>query len=175
MLCLKRIPPFIILIVLCLSPTLVYAEENKSRTFIVEMTEVLTPPVLTPNTRLSDLITTETHVNIRSETVSTERPPRQRNPELSEDQLVVIGLDNAGIEIMRTLILDPRFVRSEAFGANGIVSSEKHLLTEAVFGVTLPDNERLSSIEIYQPHWNGQQYLLRLQGKATLSQQGGKQ
>src|SRR6185295_18223955 len=47
--------------------------------------------------------------------------PRERHPELSTDQLVIIGADVNGTPMSWSLIKDPRIVRAEQPGAGGVL------------------------------------------------------
>src|SRR5687768_5055206 len=46
-------------------------------------------------------------------------PPLERNPQVSEDRLVVVALDAAGREVGWQLVPDPSIVRAEVPGPSG--------------------------------------------------------
>ena len=89
-------------------------------------------------------------------------PPVQRNPELSEDQLVVIALDPRGVEIARVLVLDPRIIRAESVDEDGrFTASAVYYLSSAEFGVCFPDRPDLAAIRVCEPVWTGQGFWLK--------------
>ena len=90
-------------------------------------------------------------------------PPRQRSPEVSTDHLVVIGSDNEGREIARSIIIDPRLVRAEHVELPGVILSSNTFLRGSVeFSIMLIDDPRITSIRIYKPDWTGEEWILDL-------------
>lgn len=81
--------------------------------------------------------------------------PRQRNPELSSDQIVVVAVDAQGQEIGRSLILDPRVLRAERPRPTGELSGEvlHHANTELL--IALPDDPAIRELRLYHPRWTG--------------------
>lgn len=72
--------------------------------------------------------------------------PRQRNPELSSDQMVVVAVGAQGEEIDWQLIQDPRVLRAELPGPTGEMRGEilHHAKTELL--ITLPDDPTIKEI-----------------------------
>ncbi|MDO8706571.1 MAG: hypothetical protein Q7J84_16665 [Sulfuricaulis sp.] len=102
-------------------------------------------------------------------TVRDSRPvPVERNPELSEQHLVVVAVDAKGREIARRLVLDPRLLRVETADPSGRLSGEVLYRSDADLSVTFPDRPGMSALKIYQPHWSGTDFALQLLGEATL-------
>ena len=100
-------------------------------------------------------------------------PPVQRNPELSEDQLVVIALDPRGVEIARVFVLDPRIIRAESVDEGGrFISSAVYYLSSAEFGVCFPDRPDLAAIRVCEPVWNGQGFWLKTIAQGRLPRLG---
>jgi hypothetical protein len=96
-------------------------------------------------------------------------PQVQRNPQLSEDDLVVSALDSEGTEITRIYIPDPRLLRSEDVDSRGNFTSKKRLYQRsAKLIIPLPDNSEIKSIQIFQPHWTGTEFTLELLGEMQL-------
>ena len=58
--------------------------------------------------------------------------PRQRNPEVSADQIAILAVNAEGTEIDGQLISDPRILRAEQPGPNGQLRGEvlQHVNTE---------------------------------------------
>lgn len=94
--------------------------------------------------------------------------PRQRNPELSKEQLVVVALDSQGHELVRVLCPDPRIIRGEAADAKGKLISRVIYRDAADFSVVIPDNPRIGQLQIYHPNWTGSEFVLEPIGKVLL-------
>ena len=96
--------------------------------------------------------------------------PRQRNVELSSQHLVVIGLDENGLEIARVVVLDPRLIRAEIFDPSGeIVSNELIYQEYADLLLVFPDDPRLRKLKFYHPNWTGKKFVLELIAETQLS------
>ena len=99
----------------------------------------------------------------------TRRGPRQRNPEISSQHMVVIGFDIQEREISRTVIADPRLVRAETFGPTGeVISSERIYRNNIEFPVVFSDDPRISTLRFYHPNWTGKKLDLQLIGETRL-------
>jgi hypothetical protein len=96
--------------------------------------------------------------------------PRQRNPQLSSDQLVVIGVDAAGREIDWQTVKDPRIIRAESAGADGQLSGQVLYRTDAEFLLTVPAGSVFTTVRLYETVWTGGQFLLRYVGAIAVDQ-----
>jgi hypothetical protein len=94
--------------------------------------------------------------------------PRQRNPQLSADQLVVVAVNGAGETINTQLIPDPRILRAEKIGPTGEMSSQVLHRADVEFLVTIPDDPALSELRLYKPRWTGTTFVLDLVGTIAL-------
>lgn len=85
--------------------------------------------------------------------------PRQRNPEVSADQMAILAVDAEGTEIDGQLIADPRILRAEQPGPNGELRGEvlQHVNTELL--VTIPDDPVIVELRLYKPRWTGTIFL----------------
>src|SRR6476660_2704830 len=81
--------------------------------------------------------------------------PRQRNPELSVDQILVIARDADGQLLDWQLVPDSRILRSEQPGPNGELSGQTVYRDSSELLITLPDDPKIKRIEFYQPRWTG--------------------
>ncbi len=169
----SRILWFILLISPVFVPMAAYCGETSSRTFVVEISPTFSSAMASDenseHSSFSAALSAQPQLTISHDTLSTDPAPRQRKPELSEDQLLIVGLDKSGAEIMRSLILDPRIVRSESVDAAGHVSSTTLFQNQASFAVTFPNDDRLAIIEIYHPVWDGKQFTLQFQGDVSVA------
>jgi hypothetical protein len=123
--------------------------------------------------RLTESRPREHRLEIISQKQVLGAPQVQRNPQLSEDTLVVSALDSKGKEITRVYIADPRLLRSENVDSRGTLTSKKRLYRRsAKLIIPLPDNPEIKSIQIFQPHWTGTEFTLELIGEIQLLKGG---
>jgi hypothetical protein len=94
--------------------------------------------------------------------------PRQRNPQLSAEQLVVVAVNGAGEMINTQLIPDPRILRAETIGPTGEMSSRVLHRADVEFLLTIPDDPALTELRLYKPRWTGTTYVLDLVGTIAL-------
>jgi hypothetical protein len=96
-------------------------------------------------------------------------PPAERNPELSRQHLVVVGLNAQGQEISRTVMLDPRILRAETVDLSGKLTNPELLYrNDVTFSVAVPDDPGVIGVKVYQPRWTGTEYALDLIGEVKL-------
>jgi len=95
------------------------------------------------------------HVHTDSRPVS-----KKRNPEISEEHLLIVAYDSHGKEIIRTLVPDSRIVRAETVNISGELVSEKLFRQEANLTVHIPNTPGIYSLRIFQPRWNGVKFVL---------------
>jgi hypothetical protein len=94
--------------------------------------------------------------------------PRQRTPELSEEQILVITADARGEPRAWTLVTDPGLIRAERPGPDGGLTGETHRLARAELLVTLPADPQATGLRFYRPRWTGALFALDLLGTAGL-------
>ncbi len=98
-----------------------------------------------------------------------DRPPRrQRNPQLSSTQLVVIAYDEHESELARVIMPDPRLLRAEEISANGDIGHRTLHRDNADFPVVLPDDANVKVIRIFHPRWTGTEFVLDALGSTLL-------
>jgi hypothetical protein len=94
---------------------------------------------------------------------------RQRDPQMTENHLLVRAV-NAGGQIIDTqLILDPRVVRAETPGPSGELRGETLHLASPEFLLTIPDGSAVRELRIYHPRWTGTAFVLDLLGTLPLN------
>lgn len=86
--------------------------------------------------------------------------PRERRPELSTQQLVLVLLGAGNEELARVSILDPRIVRAEFPGPDGRLSSTLLVGEDVEFPVLVPDHPGARRLEIFEPEWTGAKFVL---------------
>jgi hypothetical protein len=77
--------------------------------------------------------------------------PRLRALELADDKLFVAAVDADGGLRGWTVIQDPRFVRSEAPGSDGVLTGKTVALAHADFLVAIPDDPAIAEVKLFQP------------------------
>ena len=88
--------------------------------------------------------------------------PVERDPQLSADQLVVVGADAAGTALTWQPLKDPRIVRAEQPGPDGVLTGGILYRTDVEILLVLPDLPQLTQVRLYQPRWTGRQWALDL-------------
>ena len=87
-------------------------------------------------------------------------PSLERDPQLSEDVLVVFGVGANGVEEGWQIVRDPTIVRAEAPDASGLLSGQVLRRTNTTFVVTIPVPSTLQELRIYKPRWTGASFVL---------------
>jgi hypothetical protein len=95
--------------------------------------------------------------------------PRERRPELSQDQLVVVETSADGTVLDWRLVQNPRIVRSEAPGPNGTLTGTVVELPDAELLLTVADVPGANRLRIYQPRWTGAEFMLDAVGDVALA------
>jgi hypothetical protein len=92
---------------------------------------------------------------------------RERDPQWSEDDLVVVAADTAGRETSWQKVRDPRILRSEQPGPTGELTGETFVRPEVELVVALPDGA--ASLHVYEATWSGEQFVLRQLGRIDVT------
>ena len=88
--------------------------------------------------------------------------PRERDPQLSADRLVVVSADVTGRELDWRIVPDPRLVRAEFPDAQGQLSGRTFLRAEINLLVDVPNNPDIVRLRIYAPQLTNDGYVLNL-------------
>lgn len=94
--------------------------------------------------------------------------PRQRNPQVSADQILVQAFNSRGLLVDSHLIPDPRLVRAESPGPTGELAGEVLHWVDPDFLITLPDAPDLVELLLFQPRWTGTEFAFDLIGSISL-------
>lgn len=109
-----------------------------------------------------------THVLTILEQTSREGTlPRQRSLELSEEQVLVVGVGADNRMRWWTLIPDPRLMRAEFPGPDGELSGRTVMLTEADFSVAHPADSSITELRFYHPRLTAKGFVLETIGAAA--------
>jgi hypothetical protein len=128
-----------------------------------------TSPPLSPGTTAERRGQPVSHLfSILERRTMSGRIPRQREPELSSDRVVIVARDLNGKVIDWQVVPDPRVIRAETPGPRGELSGRVLYHPRADFLFTLPHDPGIARIDFYQPWWNGANFDLDLIGGVSL-------
>jgi hypothetical protein len=128
-----------------------------------------TSPPLPPGTSAERRNQTVSHLfSILDQQKMSGRLPRQREPELSSDKVVIVARAAGGKIIDWQVVADPRIIRAEAPVPGGELDGRVLYRDRADFLFTLPDDPDIERIDFYQPRWTGRQFDLDLIGGVPL-------
>jgi hypothetical protein len=106
--------------------------------------------------------------SILSRQTMSGRLPRQREPELNSEQVVIIARDSSGKILDWQVVPDPRVVRAETPGPGGELSGRVFYRETAEFLFTLPNDASIARIDFHHPRWTGANFDLDLIGGVAL-------
>lgn len=120
-----------------------------------------------------DLVLTEQEPSKRVLTTIERRKrnqalSRQRSLELSTNQLLVVAVNGQRQLRWWSLIPDPRIMRAESPNAGGKLSGRVLYRSKAEFIVAFPDDEMITELRLYHPHWTGSEFTLEPLGTISL-------
>jgi len=100
-------------------------------------------------------------------------PVRQRDPQLSDDDLVIVAVSPQGTDLGWQVIKDPSFVRAETSTPAGELQHQTLRRPEASFIVTLPEQGAgISELRLLKPRWTGTAFVLDPLGSVILPGSG---
>jgi len=94
---------------------------------------------------------------------------RERDPQLAVDEIVIIAVGADGQSLGWQHVKDPRFIRAESAGPDGVLSRQTLSQSVAEMVVSLPSDITASQLRFYQPRWTGQAFVLDPLGTAALN------
>ena len=92
---------------------------------------------------------------------------RERDPQWSADELVLVAVDAAGREASWQKVRDPRVVRAELPGPSGELSGQVLHRPLAEIVAIVPDTA--ASLRIFETQWTGVQFVLRELGQVNVT------
>lgn len=95
---------------------------------------------------------------------------RERFPQLSYDQFVVVARDAAGRELDWRLVKNPAIMRVDVPGPDGRLQGGIIEVASTELSVAIPDAAGVDRVYLYRPRWTGTEYLLEPFGQVQLSQ-----
>jgi hypothetical protein len=95
-------------------------------------------------------------------------PRRERQPEPSANDLVIVVQDSAGRDLDWRIIPNPRLIRAETPDQDGVLSGRVLERDEVELLIYIPDVATADRIQIFSPVWNGKDYTLEPLGQLTI-------
>ncbi len=106
--------------------------------------------------------------DVISERAAPRSPVRERHPELSDDQIVLLLADAGGRLVGWQAMSDPRIIRAESPSADGQWTGVVLHRAQADFTVNVPPSLGVVEVRICQPRWTGSEWLLEDLGSARV-------
>ena len=106
-----------------------------------------------------ELRSTVASVSVRNSVVKQGGLPRRRSFELASDQLLVITVDDQSRLRWWSTIPDPRILRAERPGADGVLTGEVIFQKTANFTLNIPDDSAAVELRLYHPRSTGQGFV----------------
>ena len=95
-------------------------------------------------------------------------PRRERQPQPSANDLVIVVQDSTGRDLDWRIIPNPRLIRAETPDQNGVLSGRVIERDEVELLIYIPDVAGADRIQIFSPMWNGKDYTLDPLGQLTI-------
>jgi hypothetical protein len=94
--------------------------------------------------------------------------PSLRGVRLRPDVLFLAAVDGTQTLLSWQIVPDPRVLRSEAPGADGVLTGRTVRVENPEFTVEAPDDPAAVELRIFEPRWTGKKYELSLSGTVPL-------
>ena len=98
----------------------------------------------------------------------TGAPRRERQPEPSANDLVIVVQDSTGRDLDWRIIPNPRLIRAETPDQDGVLSGRVIERDQVELLIYIPDVAGADRIQIFSPMWNGKDYPLEPLGQLTI-------
>ena len=142
------------------------ATPNRQTELTVRWTVAAAPPgTLTAPRALPEV----NRFEVVRRSVITGALPRERDPQIGPDELVVVAVDAQGREVAWHHVKDPRIVRSEQPGPGGLLSGQVLHRTEAELVLLVPESLGATSLRVYEPQADGREPSLRGLGTIAIT------
>ena len=99
--------------------------------------------------------------------------PRLRAIDLSDETLLVAAIDSAGTLLAWSVIPDPRFVRIEEPGPDGVLTGRIVPVDRPEFLVLIPDDTSVAEIRLFQRRRTGDGFVLEQVAALVVPAGGG--
>ena len=86
--------------------------------------------------------------------------PQLRSLRLATNRLFVAAVDAENVLRSWTIVPDPRIIRAESFGPDGVIEGQTLYRPDADLFVTITGDDAIVGLHVYQPLWDGQAFHL---------------
>ena len=86
--------------------------------------------------------------------------PQLRSLRLATNRLFAAAVDAENALRSWTIVPDPRVIRAESFGPDGVIEGQTLYRPDADLFVTIPGDDTVVGLRVYQPRWDGQAFHL---------------
>ena len=119
----------------------------------------LSTPDQLKTTPEEELRSTAASVSVRSSVVKQGSLPRHRSFELASDQILMMTVDAQSRLRWWSTIPDPRVLRAERPGPDGVLTGEVIFLKTVNFTLNIPDDSAAVELRLYHPRSTGQEFV----------------
>jgi hypothetical protein len=123
-----------------------------------------TPDTIAPPDSLPELH----QFQLQRRVAVSDPPVRERDPQISSDELVIVAHDAQQREIGWQHVKDPRLVRSEQPGPTGVLSGQEFQRVNVDLVVRVPDDLLTVSLAVYEVRRSDAGLILRQLGTIPL-------
>ena len=116
-----------------------------------------------------ELRSTVARISVRNSAVKQGSLPRRRSFDLASDQLLIITVDDQSRLRWWSTIADPRILRAERPGPDGLLTGEIFFQKSVNFTLNIPEDSAAVELRLYHPRSNGQELVPVLIGSMTLT------
>jgi hypothetical protein len=93
--------------------------------------------------------------------VTKGRPmARLRSLDLAPDTLLAVGVDAQKKLRSWAVIPDPRIIRAESPGPDGVLRGRILTVDQPEFSITIPNDSSIVEVRLFEPRWTGREFVL---------------
>ena len=85
---------------------------------------------------------------------------RLRSLDLAPDTLLAVAIDAQNKLRSWAVIPDPRIIRAESPGPDGVLRGRILTVDQPEFSITIPDDSSIIEIRLFEPRWTGRDFAL---------------
>ena len=119
----------------------------------------LSTPDQPQDASVEQLRSTEAIVSLRSSDVKQGGLPKHRSFELASDQLLIVTVDQQSRLRWWTTMPDPRILRAERPGPDGLLTGEVIFQKGVNFTLNIPNDSAAVELRLYHPRSTGQEFV----------------
>lgn len=110
-------------------------------------------------TREEELRSTAASISLRSSVVKQGSLPKRRSFQLASDHLLIVTVDKQSRLRWWSTIPDPRILRAESPGPDGVLTGEVIFQKSVNFTLNVPEDSEAVEVRLYHPRSTGQDFM----------------